>query len=320
MQQSGGNKVLGTLKRQGIVMALVVIYILFAIASPQFRSLRNVILILRQVATIGVMAAGMTFVIIGGNFDLSVGSLLSLCSVLCIGLHDRIGPVPAMLVAIIAGLASGAVSGFLVGYLKLNSMIVTLGMMNVIQALALMVTNGRSVYLEDTDVWFCQIGKGNIAGFPISAVIMILYIILMAVILMKRKYGHQILSTGGNAEACRYSGIDDRRVLLKSFVLSGLSAAVGAILLSSRGGSAQPTVGQSYEFDVITAVILGGASLAGGSGNIYKTFVGVLILGILKNGFVMMGFPYYVQWIAQCLIMLVAVYLDMMSKKKKGAA
>lgn len=320
MEQNAGNRWMSSLKRQGIVMAMIAIYILFAIASPQFRSLRNVILILRQVATIGVMAAGMTFVIIGGNFDLSVGSMLSLCSVLCIGLHDRIGPIPAMLVTLLAAVACGIVNGFFVGYLKLNSMIVTLGMMNIIQAVALMVTGGRSVYLEDTDVWFCQIGKGNVGGFPISAIIMFIFIIIMATVLISMRYGHEIMSAGGNAEACRYSGIDDRKVIMKSFILSAVSTGVGAILLSSRGGSAQPTVGQSYEFDVITAVILGGASLAGGKGNIYKTLVGVLILGILKNGFVMMGFPYYVQWIAQCLIMLVAVYLDMMSQRRKGAA
>lgn len=308
-------KAIPAIKKQGIVLAAILIFLIFAIISPQFRTMTNTLLILRQVSTVGVMAAGMTFVIIGGNFDLSVGSLLSLCCVVCIGLQDKLGPVGAMAVTVVVGMVSGIASGLLVGYLKLNSMIVTLGMMNVLQAVALMVTKGRTVYMSDEKSWFTRIGMGSLAGIPISTIIMAIFIILMAVILMKSLYGHRIMSVGGNGEACRYSGINDRKVILQSFILSGLSVGIGAILLSSRGASAQPTVGESYEFDVITAVILGGASLSGGVGNIFKSFVGVLILGILKNGFVMLGFQYYVQWIAQCVVMLIAVWLDIRAKK-----
>ncbi|MGI6011301.1 MAG: ABC transporter permease [Ruminococcus sp.] len=319
MESQSNKNFLTTLKKQGIVLAMILVYLVFFVISKQFRTFDNFILLFRQVATIAVMGAGMTYVIIGGNFDLSVGSLLSLCCVICIDLHDKIGPIPAMIVTIIVGMASGIVSGYLCGYLRLNSMIVTLGMMNVLQALAMMYTNGQFVQMADSNAWFTQIGKGSVGPIPISTIIMIIFIIIMGYYLNRSVYGHQVMSVGGNDEACRYSGINDKMVILKTFVLSGLSTAIGAILLCSRGASAQCTIGESYEFDVISGVILGGASLNGGSGSVYKTFVGVMILGILDNGFVIIGLPYYLQWVAQCIVILIAVYIDIMTKRKKGA-
>ncbi|MCH1980909.1 ABC transporter permease [Lawsonibacter sp. OA9] len=318
MESQSNKNFLTTLKKQGIVFAMILVYVVFAVISKQFRTPDNFVLIFRQVATIAVMGAGMTFVIIGGNFDLSVGSLLSLCSVICIDLHDKIGPVPAILVTLVVGMASGVISGYLCGYLRLNSMIVTLGMMNVLQALAMMYTNGQFVQMADSNAWFTKIGKGSIGPVPISTIIMALFIIIMGIVLTKTVYGHHVMSVGGNDEACRYSGINDKLVILKTFVLSGLATAVGAIMLCSRGAAAQATIGETYEFDVISGVILGGASLSGGSGSVYKTFVGVMILGILKNGFVIVGLPYYLQWVAQCVVILIAVYMDIMTKRKKG--
>lgn len=308
------------LKNQAIVVAMFAVFLVFALLSPQFSTKDNVILIFRQVATIAVMGCGMSFVIIGGNFDLSVGSLLSLCCVMCISLHDTLGPIPAILITVVVGIASGMVCGFLVGYLRLNSMIVTLGMMNVLQALTLMFTGGSSVTLMNQKVWFTQIGKGSIAGIPYVTIIMIVCIALYAILLNKTVFGHHVLAVGSNDEACRYSGINDKKVVLQTFVLSGVSTAVGAIMLCSRGGAAQNTMGQGYEFDVITGVILGGANLNGGSGSILKTLVGVMIIGILKNGFVIIGLPYYLQWLAQCLIILLAVWISIKSARKKALA
>ena len=191
--------------------------------------------------------------------------------------------------------------------------------MNILRAFAMMYTGGQFVELKDHKVWFTQIGQGSVGFIPISTIIMVIFIIIMGVLLTKTVFGHQVMSVGGNDEACRYSGINDKMVILKTFVLSGLSTAVGAILLCSRGASAQNTIGESYEFDVISGVILGGASLDGGSGSVYKTFVGVMILAILKNGFVIVGLPYYLQWVAQCVVILIAVYIDIMSKRKKVA-
>ena len=307
------------LKKQGIVLALFLEIAIFSLLSSNFFSSQNAMLILRQCATIGVMGCGMTFVIIGGNFDLSVGSLLSLCCCISLTMHDYIGAIPAILFTLLVSVASGAISGFLVGYVGLNSMIVTLGMMNVLQALALIWTDGKYYKLQDLNTWFTQIGKGNIGGIvPISTLIMIGVIIIYSLILNKTVYGYYIKAAGGNLQTCRYSGIDDKKVIFKSFILSGLATGIGAILLSSRSGSAQSTVGAGYEFDVIAGVILGGTSLSGGSGNVFKSFIGVLIMFIMKNGFIMIGLPYYIQWIAQGVIIITSVLIDNMSRRKKG--
>ena len=287
------NPAAKVLKNWAIVGAMIIVYLMFAVMSANFRTAENTILIFRQVSVIAVMGCGMSFVIIGGNFDLSVGSLLSLCCCVCIDLHDKIGPIPAILITVVVGILSGAVCGFLVGYLRLNSMIITLGMMNVLQALALMYTGGSSVTLHDQSAWFGKIGKGSLGPIPYVTLIMIAVVIIYALLLTKTVFGHQVLASGSNGEACRFSGINDKSVIFRTFVLSGISVSVAAIMLCSRGGAAQTTIGQGYEFDVITGVILGGASLSGGSGNIVKTLIGVMIIGILKNGFVILGLPYY---------------------------
>ena len=296
---------------------MIIVYLMFAVMSANFRTAENTILIFRQVSVIAVMGCGMSFVIIGGNFDLSVGSLLSLCCCVCIDLHDKIGPIPAILITVVVGILSGAVCGFLVGYLRLNSMIITLGMMNVLQALALMYTGGSSVTLHDQSAWFGKIGKGSLGPIPYVTLIMIAVVIIYALLLTKTVFGHQVLASGSNGEACRFSGINDKSVIFRTFVLSGISVSVAAIMLCSRGGAAQTTIGQGYEFDVITGVILGGASLSGGSGNIVKTLIGVMIIGILKNGFVILGLPYYLQWLAQCIIILLAVWMAIRAAKRR---
>ncbi len=311
------NPAAKVLKNWAIVGAMIIVYLMFAVMSANFRTAENTILIFRQVSVIAVMGCGMSFVIIGGNFDLSVGSLLSLCCCVCIDLHDKIGPIPAILITIVVGILSGAVCGFLVGYLRLNSMIITLGMMNVLQALALMYTGGSSVTLHDQSVWFGKIGKGSLGPIPYVTLIMIAVVIIYALLLTKTVFGHQVLASGSNGEACRFSGINDKNVIFKTFVLSGISVSVAAIMLCSRGGAAQTTIGQGYEFDVITGVILGGASLSGGSGNIVKTLIGVMIIGILKNGFVILGLPYYLQWLAQCIIILLAVWMAIRAAKRR---
>ena len=311
------NPAAKVLKNWAIVGAMIIVYLMFAVMSANFRTAENTILIFRQVSVIAVMGCGMSFVIIGGNFDLSVGSLLSLCCCVCIDLHDKIGPIPAILITVVVGILSGAVCGFLVGYLRLNSMIITLGMMNVLQALALMYTGGSSVTLHDQSAWFGKIGKGSLGPIPYVTLIMIAVVIIYALLLTKTVFGHQVLASGSNGEACRFSGINDKSVIFRTFVLSGISVSVAAIMLCSRGGAAQTTIGQGYEVDVSTGVILGGASLSGGSGNIVKTLIGVMIIGILKNGFVILGLPYYLQWLAQCIIILLAVWMAIRAAKRR---
>lgn len=318
------NKALAVIKRQGIVVAMAVVFIVFGILSKivngvnSFATWGTLMQILQQNAWLGIMACGMTFAIIGGNFDLSHGSLMTLLCCVIVKLYPDWGPVGAMCAAILIAIASGAFSGFLVGYLKLNSMIVTLGMMNILSALALIFTGGRNVSFRDRNGWFRQLGNGNVAGIPISAIIMAVFIVLFGLLLTKTVYGRRVLATGGNSTAAKYAGINDKMVIMGTFIISAVTVALGAILMAARNAQGTATMGEGMEFDVISGVILGGASLDGGSGSVYKSFVGIMILGMLKSGFINLGLPSEMQFIAQCVIILVAVYFDIRSKQKKG--
>ena len=256
----------------------------------------------------------MTYAIIGGNFDLSVGSLLSLCGSVIIMSTNKMGPVAAIVFTLFVGCASGVVTGYICGYLHLNSMVATLGMMNVLQALTLLYSGGNFVSLDDPDIWIVAFGQGNLGIVPISVIVMIIFCVIYGIILTRTVYGHNVKAVGTNPMTCKYSGINDNWVVMTTFIMSGLATAVAAILLATRGGGAQPTMGLGYEFDVITAVILGGADLAGGEGSIYRTFVGALVIGIMKTGFVILGMSVYYQYIAECIIILIAVFLDLRAK------
>lgn len=306
------------LKKQGLLLALIIIVIFFALTTDKFFSYRNLTLILRQVSILGVIACGMTFVIIAGNFDLSVGSLTSLTAVIAISLHDKIGPIPAMLIALIAGLVFGSASGFLVGYQKLNSLIITLGMLVAIQAITLIYTGGKYSRIADPEAtWFSFIGRGFVAGLPFPIIIYAFFIAIFAVILNKTVFGRQVLAVGGNPTASLFTGIRQSFIVLMTFVMTGVLAAVGGIMLGSRMMAAQNYIGEGYELQVITGVILGGTSLEGGEGSIVKTFLGILIIGVLKNGFIMLGLPYYFQWVVQWIIILAVVWIDVATKRGK---
>ena len=309
----------GTLiKRQGLFLALIIVVVFFSITTDSFLNYRNISLILRQVSILGVIACGMTFVIIAGNFDLSVGSLASLTAVLAISLHDKIGPLPAILIAILAGLIFGAASGFLVGYQKLNSLIITLGMLVAIQAITLIYTGGKYSRIAEPDAtWFQFIGRGFIVGIPFPIIIYAVIIAIFAVILRKTVYGRQVLAVGGNPTAGLFTGIRQQFVIFMTFVITGFLTSIGGIILGSRMMAAQNYIGEGYELQVITGVILGGTSLEGGEGSVVKTFIGILIMGILKNGFIQLGLPYYFQWVVQWVILLAVVWIDVASKRGK---
>lgn len=263
------TKAANFLKGQVVLLALVVLVVIFSLASPSFLTGANIINILRQVAVYGLMACGLTFVLIGGNFDLSGGSLLSFTCVVMVYLHDKMGPVPAMLCAILVGVISGAVTGFFVGYLGLNSMITTLGMQTILQGSILLFTNGLYVKIEESlhvSNWFSFIGRGYILGIPTQIYIYVAAIVVCQIILSKTAFGRQLMAVGGNKTTSRYSGINDWLTVVKSYVICGICVALAGIVLASRGMAAQPTIGEGFEFEVLTACVLSGTSLLGGGG------------------------------------------------------
>ncbi len=307
------------LKRQGITFGFIIILIIFSVFSRTFLTQQNIILVLRQVSIIGIMACGMTFVIIGGNFDLSVGSLLSFTTVLSIMISNTLGFIPALIITMVIGVLAGTFNGFLVGYLKLNSMIATLGMMSVYQGVIYIISGGLFTKLNNPDTNpFTFLGRGFVGPIPFPVIFYFVCVIIFGLLLNRTVFGRQVKAVGGNAKAAKFSGINDKKVVLITFILSGLTCALGGMILGGRVGAAQNNMGLGYELEVITAVIVGGTSLLGGEGSVYKTVLGVLIMGFLFNGFIMVGLPYYFQWFAQWFIISAVVWLDVVSKKKEG--
>ncbi len=312
------SRLRGFLERQGLFVAFIVVVAFFSIASDRFLSYTNIMLVLRQVSILGTIAIGMTLVIVAGNFDLSVGSLTSLTAVVVISMHDIVGPVPAMLITLLVGLASGTIAGFLVGKLRLNSLIITLGFLAALQAVTLIYTGGRySRIVAPDETWFGFIGRGFVLGIPMPVIILGVLIVIFSIILTRTVFGRHILAVGGNNVASRFSGIRDSNIIMGTFIISGGLTAIAGILLGSRLMAAQNYLGQGYEFEVIAGVILGGTSLQGGEGNIFKAFIGILIIGILRNGFLLLGLPYYFQWVAQWVIVVGVVWIDVASRRGK---
>ncbi len=305
-------------EKHGLILAFFIVVAFFSIASENFLSYKNVMLVLRQVSILGIIAIGMTIVITVGHFDLSVGSLVSLTAVVVISMHDVVGPVPAMLITIVVGLISGAFIGYLVGYLKLNSLIITLGMLVGLQAIVLIYTGGKYTRIVAPDeTWFGVIGRGFVFGVPLPVIILGVLLLIFSIILLKTVFGRQVFSVGGNPMASKFSGISDKKIIFMAFLISGALTAIAGIIMGSRLMAAQNYLGQGYEFQVIAGVILGGVSLTGGEGNVFKAFIGILIIGILKNGFLLLGFPYYFQWVAQWIIVVGVVWLDVATKRGK---
>ncbi|SPJ22706.1 ABC transporter permease [Palleronia abyssalis] len=303
---------------QGILIAFAVFLLGFGLFSDRFLSFENMESVLRSSSIIGVMALGVTVVVLSGNLDLSVGSMLSFGTVMVVDLHDKIGAAPAMGVMMVAVLALGCINGFLVGILKLNSLIVTLGMLSAIQGLTLIYSGGQNVDIApstQSTTWFRVFGRGDIAGLDMPIIIFAVLAILLHCAIAFTAYGRRVYAVGGNPTAAVFSGIRRGRVVFSTYVISAACVGFASIILGSRVMGSQNNVGQGYELLVLAGVILGGTSLLGGSGSIFKTVVGVLILGFIQNGLLLMGYPYYAQWIVTWIVIILAVWLDIAGKR-----
>lgn len=314
----GGQDLKGLLARNGILIAFVVFMIVFGIGSDKFLTLGNLENVVRSTAIIGVMALGVTFVVLSGNLDLSVGSMLSFGTVMVVNLNNPLGPGLAILIMMICVLALGAVNGILVGFLKLNSLIVTLGMLSTIQGLTLIYSGGQNVDINPSvqaTTWFRIFGRGELAGIDMPIVIFLVLAVIMGIIVAFTPYGRRIYAVGGNPTAAVFSGIRRNRVVFSTYLVSAFTVGVASVILGSRVMGSQNTVGQGYELQVLAGIILGGTSLLGGSGSILKTVIGVLILGFIQNGLLLMGYAFYAQWIVTWIVIILAVWLDVAAKR-----
>jgi ribose transport system permease protein/putative xylitol transport system permease protein len=306
------------LARQGILIAFAVFIIGFTLANERFLSPDNVMGVVRSSAILGIMALGVTFVVISGNLDLSVGSMMSFSTIVVLDLHDKIGPALAIPAMFAMTLCLGAFIGFLVGYLKLNSLIVTLGMLSAIHGLTLTYSGGQNMDIVDKEgTWFGVFGQGTALGVPVPILIFLLLAAFLGIILAKTPFGRKVYAVGGNGTAATFSGIKRARVVFLCYVMSAGCVAVAGLIQASRSMGSQNTVGQGLELDVLAAVILGGASLLGGSGTIFKTVIGVLILGFIQNGLLLVGLQFYVQFVVTWVIIILAVWLDIAAKRGK---
>jgi len=304
------------LARQGIFIAFVLFLIGFGIFSEKFLTPENLMTVLRQSAIIGVMAIGVTVVVLSGNLDLSVGSMLSFATVMVVDLHDKIGPLSAIGIMLLSVLAIGAINGILVGYLRLNSLIVTLGMLSAIQGATLIYSGGKNVDIADQEnTWFAVFGRGDIGGLATPILIFLGLAVIVHLVVAYTPFGRRVYAVGGNSTAAVFSGIRRNRVVLTTYLISAFCTGLAAIILGSRVMGSQNNVGQGYELLVLAGVILGGTSLLGGSGNIFKTIIGVLILGFIQNGLLLLGFPYFAQWIVTWIVIILAVWLDVAAKR-----
>ena len=291
------------------VLILLVICIFATILSPSFLSVTNLFNVFKQITVAGVVGCGMTFVILTGGIDLSVGSILGLSGVLAAGVLESTGnPVFAIALALAVGVLCGAINGFFVSFCEIPPFISTLGMMTLLRGCVLVYTKGSPISIKSDAYKF--FGKGAIAGIPVPVIILILLFLLAHYILTQTSYGRSIYAFGGNREAARLSGISTRFTEWMAYTINGLLCGIAGVILTARLGSAQSTSGTGIEMDAIAAVILGGTSLSGGVGFVLPTVVGAMIMGIIDNILTLMNVNPHATNIVKGAVILIAVLVD----------
>ena len=300
----------------GIVIALIILCTVFTIANSRFLSLANFMNIFQQVAVVAIAAFGMTWVILLGEIDLSVGSIIAVAGMVgAQRLALGTGFTAALLITVAAGAILGAVNGLLTARLLLPSFIVTVATMSIYRGLVSLPTGGAPLMISDPN--WQAIGASHFLGVPLIIWILLVLFLANHIALSMTVFGRETYLTGGNREAALYSGIRVNRIKIIIFTLSGVMSAIAGILLSSRLYSAQTNAGLSYELDAIAAAVLGGTSLSGGVGTMPGTLIGALIIGVLNNGMNMLSVPYFYQLIVKGVVIIIAVWLDVRAKRRK---
>jgi inositol transport system permease protein len=310
-------------RRFGTILIFVGILIIASLASPDFLTEANLTNVLRQVVVVSLLACGVTFVIILAQIDVSLGSVLALCGVIAASVMTMTGSVFLAVVAgLLVGAITGLVNGLVVTVFNIPSFIMTLAMTTVARGLVLLYTGGSPVSGLGN---FRVIGQGALGPVPISVIILAVVAVLSWVLLNKTKFGRYVYAVGGNPRAALASGVSPSRIIVKAFVFNGVLCAVGGIVLMSRINSGQPAGGVGYEFDAITATVVGGTSLMGGIGTVPGVLLGILLLAILQNGLNLLGVsPYFFQ-IVIGIVILAATTFTMLKfaqqrRVAKGAA
>ena len=304
----------------GIIVAFLVLCVFLSVfpkTSGSFFTRQNIFNVLRQISTNLFLACGMTMVIILGGIDLSVGSIIALSGCISAGCVARYNlPLPiALLMGLLVGLLVGMFNGAVISKTTIPAFIVTLATMNIAKGLAYVYTGGSPVRVVTKEWQF--LGAGYVGIFPTPVVILVIVLIITAIIMNKTKMGRHMYAVGGNQQAAEFSGIKVEKVKFFVHAFSGLMAGLAGIVLASRMYSGQPTAGDGAEMDAIAAVVVGGTSMAGGSGKIGGTIIGGLIIGVLNNGLNLLNVNSFWQYVVKGVVILLAVFLDYFSNKGK---
>lgn len=304
----------------GIIVAFLVLCVFLSVfpkTSGSFFTRQNIFNVLRQISTNLFLACGMTMVIILGGIDLSVGSIIALSGCISAGCVARYNlPLPiALLMGLLVGLLVGMFNGAVISKTTIPAFIVTLATMNIAKGLAYVYTGGSPVRVVTKEWQF--LGAGYVGIFPTPVVILVIVLIITAIIMNKTKMGRHMYAVGGNQQAAEFSGIKVEKVKFFVHAFSGLMAGLAGIVLASRMYSGQPTAGDGAEMDAIAAVVVGGTSMAGGSGKIGGTIIGGLIIGVLNNGLNLLNVNSFWQYVVKGVVILLAVFLDYFRNKRK---
>jgi len=302
----------------GILVALLITSILFSLQIPQFSTWRNFTLVLNQISVNAILAFGVTFVIIAGGIDLSLGSILAVSGVVAALFADadsgNLGL--SILLALLVGTLMGTINGLIIVFSKVPPFIVTLGSMTIGRGLALLISDGKPISnLLDS---FNQIGNGDFFGIPYSILLLLITFVISTFLLDQSVLGRYIKAIGGNEMAAYVSGISVTKIKCLVYSLSGLFAALAAILLTARINTGQPNAGLGFELDAIAAVIIGGTSTKGGKGSMLGTFIGVFFIGIINNGLDLLNVSAYWQQVVMGSIIILAVLVDRLYSKSNA--
>ncbi len=304
-------------KKYGIFVVLAMLFIFFSVASKAFLVPKNLLNIARQVSMLGIASVGMTFVLLLGGIDLSIGSQITLVNIVTAWLmvNGGINPVIASLISICMSTIIGFINGWIIANIKMPPLIVTLGMMTIVEGVAYIICKGLPIFGFPKS--FAILGQGYIGIIPIPVIIMIIILGIGTFILNETYFGRFFYAVGGNEEAANLSGINVKKIKYLVYSLSGLFAGIAGIVMLSRTNSGQVLSGKGFEFDVLTACVLGGVSVTGGFGKISNVVAGVLILGILNNGLVLLDVSQFTQMVIKGFVLMLAVAFDCIQKQRQ---
>ncbi|MCI8852864.1 MAG: ABC transporter permease [Lachnospiraceae bacterium] len=302
------NRTKQILGEQKTLLALLILCIFMSIFSNVFLTGANLTAVLIQVSIYGITACGMTFAIIGGEFDLSVGSTMAMTGLLSVVLEPALGQIPAIFAALLAACLAGALNGFLIARCKINSFIATIGTMYIIKGVALRISDGRPV--QSACAWYQKIGNGWLLGIPVMVWVLLACVLATAYILRQTRFGRNVYTIGGSSEVAHNSGISVVKCKTVIFIICGFTAGIAGILNASRLNTGAATHGETLALSVITGTVIGGTSLVGGVGNVWKTMVGILFFNVLTNALNILRVYSYYQTAIRGILLVAIIALE----------